>query len=601
MLKKAYVLWLLGLVLLSPLAQAAKPTVQFDSATYVVNEDVGTVTITVTISEAPNNTVTVDYSTSDGSATEGEDYTGESGTLLWDLFDGSDKTIFVAINEDSEEEGDETFKLTLSNASKAKLGEPKQADVTIQDNDGPPLFGTFQFSSFEYEVQEGKDFANAIVSRVNGSNNVVSVQCVSINGTAKAGKDYTSVSRTLQWSHGETGDKVCNVAINDDEEVEDDEFFSLHLKNATGGADIGDPSSAAVTIIDNDTEYPAGIFKFSEPEYSVNEDEKFVTLKVSRAYGNYGAVSVDYASSDETAEAGKDYVGIYNTLSWRDGDDSEKTITIFITDDSSDEDDYETFIMALSNPTGGTRLGIPNSVVVTIIDDDSTVPNGTLQFSESKYIVYEDGKTIAVPVTRTKGSEGTISVECATSDGTATVGDDYIRVFGELNWGNGDTSDKSCIVSILDDTFYEGNETFNLSLKNTTGGARIGKQKKAVVTIIDNDDSRGTLQFSSATYSVDEDGGSVKITVIRIHGSDGKASVKVVTSNGTAKKNKDFKKISKKLTWKDGKDGERTFTVDIVDDNKAEGDETFKLKLKKAKGAELSTPKAAEVTIVDDD
>jgi ribosomal protein L35AE/L33A len=600
MLKKTYILlWLFGTTLLSPLAQAT-PTVQFNSATYSVDEDGTEVTITVTISETPNNVITVDYNTSDGTATEGEDYANSSGTLRWDLFDGSDKTITVTINDDQDIEGDETFNLTLENPTGgATIGDPAVMEVTIIDNDGPIPFGTLQFSSSAYGIEEDKGLAKIIVSRVNGSNNVVSVKCISEDGTAKAGKDYTRVSGTLTWSHGDSADKTCSVAINDDEEREGNETFSLHLKNPTGGAVIGDPSTAVVTIIDNEEPIYHGTFKFSKAEYSVDEGNGNVELKVSRVYGSDGPVTVDYTSYDGTAKAGKDYASVSNTLNWKDGDDSEKTITISIIDDTIDEKDEETFIMALSNPTGGATLGIPNSVVVTIIDDDEPIEPGILRFSEAKYSQYEDGKTVVLPVTRTKGNDGTISVECISSDGTATAGEDYISVRGQLDWGDGDTVDKYCIVSILDDTFFEGNQTFNLKLKNPTGGAKNRKPKKAVVTIIDDDEPPSTLQFSSATYSVDENGGALEVIVSRVGSS--KASVKVVTSNGTAKKNKDYEKTTENLTWNDGDNSDKTFTVGIFDDAEIEDDETFYLKLKKAKGAELGNPKKAVVTIIDDD
>jgi hypothetical protein len=603
MLKKAYVLWLFGLALLSPLAQAA-PTVQFESAEYEVDEDVGTVVVTVTISEVPNDTITVDYSTSDGSTTEGEDYTRESGILRWELFDGSEKTITVAINNDTDVEDDETFTLTLSNATGgAKIGKPKKAEVTILDNDGAVQFGSLQFSSPAYGIEEDKDLAEITVKRVDGSNNVVTVKCVSVKGTAKPGKDYTSVSKTLKWTHGDAADKTCTVAINDDGEVEGNEAFSLILEEPTGGAVIGDPSTANVTIIDDEVVARPGTFRFSDIMYSVDEGGEAVKLKVSRVYGSDGDVFVDCASSDQTAKAGKDYASVSRTLEWKDGDDSDKTVTIPIINDATYENEKEAFIMTLSNPTGGAALGSPNPVPVIIIDDDVRPKHGTLQFSEPRYTVYEDGYAVKLPITRDKGSDGTISVQCVSSDDTAEAEKDYLSVSGELIWMDGDSSDKECYATILDDSLFEGNETFNVTLKNVTNGAKIGSQKKAAVTIIDDEigDGEGTLQFSSATYSVDENGGSVKITVTRINGSSGKASVKAVTSNGTAKKNKDFEKAAKTLKWDDGEAGDKTFYVDITDDSQVEDDETFNLKLKKAKGAKLGKPKTAEVTIIDDD
>jgi ribosomal protein L35AE/L33A len=417
--------------------------------------------------------------------------------------------------------------------------------------------------------------------------------------TAKAGEDYILVSKTLQWSHEEVGDKICSVAINDDEELEGDEFFRLRLENATGGANIGNPSAAIVTIIDNEPDGES-IFKFSKPEYSVEEGNGVVKLNVSRVYGSDGTVTVDYTSFDDTAKAGKDYAGVSGTLYWKDGDDSDKTITIPIIDDTAFEDD-ETFIMVLSNPTGGAELGVPNTAIVSITDNDGGPALSTLQFSEAKYSVYEDGKTARLPVTRVKGSEGAVSVQCTSSDGSATAGEDYIEASGKLIWEDGDASEKECMVTILDDTVYEGDETLKLKLKNATGGAKIGKPKKAVVTIIDNNDTRGTLQFSSVWYVVKENDGSVKITVTRINGSEGKASVKVVTGKGTAKKNKDFKKTTANLKWNDGDSSDKSFTVKIIDDNETESTETFEVKLKKAKGADLSDPKKAEVIIIDND
>ncbi|MEN8216423.1 MAG: Calx-beta domain-containing protein [Pseudomonadota bacterium] len=83
-------------------------------------------------------------------------------------------------------------------------------------------------------------------------------------------------------------------------------------------------------------------------------------------------------------------------------------------------------------------------------------------------------------------------------------------------------------MTILDDTIVEDNEFFKLCLKKATGGATIGDPDTAVVTIVDDDTppvEPGTLQFSSATYSVDENGGYVTITVSRLDGDEGTISV----------------------------------------------------------------------------
>jgi hypothetical protein len=602
MLRKTYLL--LCLALLFPLAQAV-PTIQFDLAAYEVDEGDGTAIIIVTISEAPSNVITVNYNTSDGTAEEGKDYTKESGTLRWDLFDDSNKIITVAIIEDTEiEKPDETFTLTLENPTgDATIGDPATTEMTIIDNDDTPDPGTLQFSSATYSVDENDGAAKITVSRVDGSNGVVSVKCISSDGTAKAGEDYTAVSKTLRWSHGEIGNKSFYVGIVDDDKLEGGETFSLELKNPTGGAFIGDPSTAAVTIIDNEVPPEPGFFKFSSDSYEVDENKGTIQIVVKRVDGSDGAVTVDYTSSDGTAKAGEDYTSVSNTLNWKDGDASDKTITIPIIDDNDFEND-ETFTLNLSNETGGAGLTFPNSTVVTIISEDMPVIPGTLQFSEENYSVSEDGKTVAVPVTRINGSDGQISVECLSSDDTATVSEDYIEVSGRLYWDDGDENDKECIAFINEDSIFEGDETFNLELKNAEGNPEspeIGKPDTAVVTIIDNDQP-GTLQFSKKNYSVDEDGVSIDVIVNRVGGKDGAITVDCISSDGTATAVNDYIEFSDTLNWGDQDNGDQTCTVQIINEEDFEDDETFNMTLvNPTSGANIGDPSTAVVTIINDD
>jgi parallel beta-helix repeat protein len=111
--------------------------------------------------------------------------------------------------------------------------------------------------------------------------------------------------------------------------------------------------------------------QFSKAKYTVNENKNTVTITVTRTDGSNGAVSVDYATTDETATAGSDYADATGTLNWGDGDASKKTFTVDIIDDSEVEGD-ETLILSLDNVTGGAGLGEPNTAVLTITDDDST-------------------------------------------------------------------------------------------------------------------------------------------------------------------------------------------------------------------------------------
>src|SRR6185436_13065308 len=112
---------------------------------------------------------------------------------------------------------------------------------------------------------------------------------------------------------------------------------------------------------------------------------------------------------------------------------------------------------------------------------------------------------------------------------------DYTAVSQTVSFANGDAADKTVTVPILDDAVYEGDETVNLALTTPTGGATLGSPNTAVLTILENETPPvGAIQFSAATYSLTENGGSATITVRRVGGSAGAVGVSFATSNGTA-------------------------------------------------------------------
>jgi len=111
----------------------------------------------------------------------------------------------------------------------------------------------------------------------------------------------------------------------------------------------------------------------------------------------------------------------------------------------------------------------------------------------------------------------------------------------------------------------------------------------------------GAFTLSSATYSVNEYGGSVTIT-IRLSGSGTgkKPAIKYETVNGSATLPSDYTSTSGTRTFK--KVGSWSFTVPIINDTLSESDETFKVNIYDAtNGASLGSPNSAVVTILDDE
>jgi len=111
---------------------------------------------------------------------------------------------------------------------------------------------------------------------------------------------------------------------------------------------------------------------------------------------------------------------------------------------------------------------------------------GELQLSAASYSIDEDVGSLSVTVTRTNGSDGDVTVDYATSDGSATAGQDYTATSETLILLDGETS-QNFAIAIFNDTHYEGDESFGISLSSATGGAFIGNPNSATATIADND------------------------------------------------------------------------------------------------------------------
>jgi len=130
------------------------------------------------------------------------------------------------------------------------------------------------------------------------------------------------------------------------------------------------------------------------------------------------------------------------------------------------------------------------------VDTPAPTESGILQFSSANYSVNENGGSVTITVNRVGGSSGAISANYTSSDGTATVGSDYTQTTGTLNWDDGDSSEKTFTVPIIDDGNSEGPETFTLSLSDPVSGENLDN---ATVTIQDNDTTLVTLLDFTAT------------------------------------------------------------------------------------------------------
>jgi hypothetical protein len=412
-------------------------------------------------------------------------------------------------------------------------------------------------------------------------------------GTATPGSDYLLTSGTLTFGAGELS-KTFTVPVLNDGADEPNETVNLELSNPSGGATLGTPFTAVLTITDDDV---PGVISFSAAAYSVAENGGTARIVINRTGGAEG-ITVDFAISDGSAVATDDYTatGLVGTLTFA-ANELSKTILIPIVDDAAREGN-ETFLVTLSNPTGGATLGTTRQAVVTIVDNDA---GPTVQFSAAAYSIAENaaGSVINVTITRTGSTVAGQTVMFNATPGTAVNGTDFNAVNNHLVvFGTGQAS-VMVPVAIVDNANVVGNRTVNLTLSNPTAGLNLGVPRTAVLTILEDD---ATFQFSSATASVVE-GASVTLTVTRIGGSVGTATVPYTTVNGTATSPADFTGKTGSLVFGPGVMSQ-VITIATINDTLIEGNETFSVVLSAPSPAasnSLGAITTATVTITDND
>jgi hypothetical protein len=221
----------------------------------------------------------------------------------------------------------------------------------------------------------------------------------------------------------------------------------------------------------------------------------------------------------------------------------------------------------------------------------------SVAFSDSVFSVGEADGSATITVTLSAASEPTVTVDYATSDGTAKAGSDYRTTIGTITFATDETSG-SIDVPTINDMLYEGDETVLLTLSDPNN-ATLGTPITATLTIVD-DDPPTTVQFSRETYSTNEADASATITVTLSTTAELMVTVDYATSDGTARADSDYRTTIDTMTLAtDETTG--TFEVPILDDADYEGDETVLLTLSNPDNATLGTPITATLTIVDDD
>ncbi len=391
------------------------------------------VEFTVSLSEASDEQVTVDYATSDGTAESGTDFTAGSGTLTFSANDTSE-TVRVETADDSADEEDETFTLTLSNPAGATLNDA-EATGTIEDDDverrqnspatgAPAISGaaqageTLTASTADIEDADGLSgatFAFQWVSSADGSDTDIS---------GATGRSYT------------LADSDVGATIKVRASFTDDAGNGEALTSAATARVEPRPLTAAFEGMP--AEHDGRRLFWFELVFSENFPGRFPykTLRDSAFTVTNGRVR----TAERVVEG--------ENRRWRIG----------VRPSSNDDVTITLPARSVSTESGRPLSNSPSARVagpVGISVGDARVKEGA-------------GAALAFAVTLSRAATNALTVDYATSDGSARAGEDYTAASGTLSFQAGDSS-KTIEVSVLDDAHDEGEETLTLRLSNASG------------------------------------------------------------------------------------------------------------------------------------
>jgi hypothetical protein len=451
----------------------------FSATNYTVMSTGTNAVVTVVRTNGSVGSVSVSYATTNGTALSGVNYNSVSGWLTF-LNDETVKTILVPLVANNLVQGPVTFSVLLSNPTGgAVLIDPTNTAVTIINNN----FGVAFVNATNY-LSETNSTGLIYVQRVGNPAAAFAASYTTVDGTARAGINYTAVAGTLSFASGEVLKTITVPLFNNF--LTTNLTFGMTLSSPTAGVQLVAPSNAVVIL-------QAGMagLSFTNPAMSVLKDVGTAIVPVVCSNpgiepvivdSNTVPLSVQYYTVDGTAVNGQDYTAVSGTLVFTNGAGTNN-ISVPVSNNSLITGN-RTFTVVLTNATAPGKITSPSNQVVTIIDS-----NSGLSFSSPVYSVLRNGVFQTITIIRTDNTNTESRVNFTTIDGTGVAYTDYLPTNGTCIFTNGVTS-QTFTVTVLAGTTVQPDKTVLLQLSNPRPtGSFLSPPSAAVLTIHDNSGS----------------------------------------------------------------------------------------------------------------
>ncbi len=613
-------------------------TVSFGSGTHTVAEsdDAATtnikeneVTITVTLSAAPERSVTIPLTTTNlGNATN-SDYSGVPTGVTFGATETS-KTFTFSATADTIDDDDESVRISFGSTLPAGVtaASPSQTTVSITDDDDPAV--TVSFGSATYSVDETDDPGttnvkeNEVVVTVSLSadpERTVTIPLTTTNLGNASDSDYSGVPASLTFAADEDSKTFTFTAALD--AIDDDESVRISFGVLPAGVSAASPSQTTVSITDDDD--PAVTVSFGSATYSVAESddtgttnikENEVVVTVSLSADPERSVTIPLTTTNLGGASSSDYSGVPASVTFA-ADEDSKTFTFKATADTIDDDGESVRISFGSTLPAGVSAASPSQTTVSITDDDD--PDVTVSFGSATYSVAESDDTGTIPkenevtvtVRLSADPERTVTIPLTTTNLGNATNSDYSGVPASVVLNDGETW-KTFIFSATADTIDDDDESVRIGFGATLpAGVTAASPSQTTVSITDDDDPDVTVSFGSATYTVAESDDAattnvkeneVVVTVSLSADPERTVTIPLNTTNLGNATNSDYSGVPANVVFNDG-DTSKTFTFKATGDTVDEDNELVRISFGSTlpAGVSAASPSQTTVSITDDD
>jgi hypothetical protein len=558
---------------------------------------------TVNLSAASGRTITVKFSTANGSGTGGAaapgDFTAITNQTVTFNPDVTSQQVTVNVNGDTGIELDETYSVSLSNptnSSLAPLGTTRTGTIVNDDYPVITITGPAAANEGGTGVARIADFTVSLSAAAAAD---VSVSYQTLDGTATVSDgDYSNTNSVtngpLTIPAGNTSG-VIGVIVFGDARKEADETFSVQLSGSVNGVLSGQSQpgvgtlSASTTLLNDDAPSVVTIGDVLVGSEGAASTTQIVNFAVTLAPASGVPVTLTYQTVDgvsDGATAGSDYVAISpSTLTFNPGETS-KNIAVTVNGDGTIEP-VENFSVTLAldaacNAVPGGCATLGNAAGLGLIVDDDALPVVGFNAIPENSVAEGNGPadaTMSFQVRLSFVSANQVTVNFATDTaGTATSGTDFTATSGTLTIPAGQQS-VNFNVAIKGDTDDEAAETVGVVLSSPTG-ATLGTS--TALGTIQNDDGPPIVTINDVSFGEGNAGESPsgRFTVQLSHPLGVAVEVNYATADGTAiavglpQSPADYMAQTGTLTFPAGIVS-RQITIQSVGDTTNEVNETF--------------------------